>query len=176
MRKLTVVFIAIFACGLVTHADQLAKGDNELNFTFSYSDVSVDGGGGDSKSADLSGSWGYLLTNHHEIGGILMYSKLDIDSGPDTDSNAIGAFYDFNFQAGESTNPYVGAHYLMVGGDAGDMVDNQYGLRAGVKVYPWMNGGFNFGLQFDKFTGADSFPDGDSVSLFGGILVKWGNQ
>jgi hypothetical protein len=178
MRRVIAVLIAIVACGWVAQADQLAKGDNELVFDFSYEDFSVDSpspgvSGVDTKDINLAGRWGYLLTNRHEVGGVIDYSKSEVGSA-DSDSIGIGAFYAYNFAAGTNLNPFLEGHFLTIGGDAGDVFDNQYGIAGGVKVYPWENGGFDFGVSWDQLKGASSFPDADGFTLFGGILVKWG--
>lgn len=170
MRRAIGVLLAILVCGSVAMADQLKKSDKELGFTFSYSDISPDQGD-DLSTTVLDGFFGWLLTDHHEVGGLLTYTETEVGNAS-TDSSAFGVFYDYNFQAGTNLNPYVGGHYQTIGGDQGDFLDSRYGLRGGIKIYPWSNGGFNFGLSWDQFTGADNFGDADGTTLFGGVLIK----
>jgi len=119
---------------------------------------------------------GFMLTDQHEVGGRLSWFKSEFDSSTvnsDVDGNAIGAFYHFNFGMEGSMTPFVGAFYTIVGGDLGDIIDSDYGIEGGVKVYPWENGGFVFKAVWDQFTGSDNNPDGDGLGLFAGVGLKW---
>ena len=174
MRKVVVCLLAVLVCSwAVANAGQVAKGDKELAFSFSYVDFSFDDGGGDLKDMSLAARFGYLLTDTHEVGGVFSYLKHEETGSPDEDGTGFGAFYNYNFKAGTNMNPYLEAHYQVIGGDAGDVVDSQYGLAVGIKMYPWDNGGFRFGVSWDQLTGADSNPDGDGIVAFAGIQLKW---
>lgn len=175
MKKLLVsigIVMLLVGTTSVAMADQLKKGDKEMLFSFSYEDLSFDGGG-DLKTTDLSGAFGYLLTDANELGGTLLYSKVDAGSGGSVDSTLLGIFYHYNFKAGTNLNPYIGGFYNFVSGDTGDVFDNVYGLELGIKVYPWSNGGFNFGVNYSQWTGADTNPDADGLRAFAGVLLKF---
>jgi len=168
----TIAVVALLMVGAAgsVQANQLEKGDKEINFNVSYTDISPDVG--DSlKTTQIDGRFGYLLTHAHEVGFMLDYMK--IEDGSSADASIYGVFYHYNFRAGETMNPYVGAQVYAFGGDLGDVYDTSYGLQAGIKVYPWDHAGFNFGLSWDTLNGKDAFGDGDQTKLFGGVLVKW---
>jgi hypothetical protein len=153
------------------HAGFLAEGEMELAFSFAYSDLSVDGGPS-ATNVVLTGRFGFLLTDTHELGIVLDYADLEDFSGPRGDEIGTGAFYHFNFQAGADMNPYVGGFYTFIGGDAGDVWDTSYGLEAGVKLFPWDSGGFNFGVRWSQLTG-DAPADASGIDAFAGIQLKW---
>jgi hypothetical protein len=172
MRKLFVVLMVLAVVGgMAAYADTLKKGDKEATFRFSYSSISPDTGD-DIKETILEGGMGYLITDAHEVGGLLSYSKYDVGSDS-TDSNQIGVFYHYNFKAGDMMNPYLGVNVAMYGGDTGDMYDSSYGVEAGLKLYPWANAGFNFGVRWDNLMGANDIGDGTYTALFGGVLFKF---
>lgn len=154
-------------------ADPLKKGEKEIDFTFSYDNLNPDGTGDDLKTTILTGSFGYMLTDGHEVGGQLSYSKLDAGDAGDTDSTQLGAFYHYNFRAGTGMNPYVGARVFTISGDLGDIYSNGYGLVGGIKVWPWANAGFNFGVSWDQLMGDGDFEDATQTSLFAGIGIKF---
>jgi hypothetical protein len=162
-------------CGLLfatsAFADQLEKGDTEINFAFTFQQQDIDDSDLDPELTSLSGSFGYLLTDAHELGAILGYTDLKIEN-ESTDLFSFGAFYHYNFRAAENLNPYVGAQIATVTGD--DAVsDSSYGLTAGVKMYPWENGGFNFGVSYDQFAGDGDNPDSNTINVFAGVLIKF---
>jgi hypothetical protein len=171
MKRLSVVLaVLVLVSGSSAFAGQLAKGDWEFLFDFSYSKFSPDTGS-DEKSTDITGRAGYLLTDAHEVGGVLEYGK--DENGVSFDSTAFGAFYHYNFKAGTNMNPYVGAQYTFFGGDFGDFYESASGLTAGIKVYPWDNGGFNFGVLWENWSGEDFVEDADVTGLFGGVQLKY---
>lgn len=154
-------------------ADSLRKGQKEINFDFSYSKLEGDDSNQSLKTTLLTGMFGYMLTDGHEVGGILQYSKSEISGSASSDSTLFGAFYHYNFQAGPNINPYLGANLATIGGDLGDVFDTAYGIEGGVKVWPWSNGGFQFGVRYTKYQGADNFEDGTETALFGGVGIKF---
>ena len=171
-RKWILLAIAALVCA-PAFADPLKKGQKEIDFTFSYDNLNPDGAAEDVKTTILTGSFGYMLTDGHEVGGFLAYNKLDAGDAGETDSTQLGAFYHYNFHAGTNMNPYVGARISTISGDLGDIYDNSYGIVAGVKVWPWANGGFNFGVSWDQLMGADDFEDATNTSVFAGIGLKF---
>lgn len=172
MRKLlSLGAVLAFVCGTAAFADTLKKGNMELSFAFSYDDLSPDSGE-DAKTYNLDGAWGYLLTDRNELGATLSYAKVE-GGGVSADAMRYGAFYNFNFAAGDMANPYIGAQIEGFSGDLSDFYDMSYGISGGVKFYPWANGGFNFGARYDWLTGADDFEDATDLRFFAGVNVKW---
>ncbi len=151
-------------------AGQLAQGESEVTAGFSFEDVSSDGG--DSQTIDLSLGWGRMLTDAHEVGGMLGYSKLDFDSEGSVDGGTLGAFYNYNFAAGTNMNPYLGVNVATFFGDLSDFYNFGYGVEAGIKVWPWDNGGFTFGIGWDS-TDTEFDSTDDTLSAFMGIRLKY---
>lgn len=172
-RKWTLLAIAALVCAPAL-ADPLKKGEKEVDFTFSYDNLDPDGEGSDElKTTIITGSFGWMLTDTQEVGGFLAYNKLDAGDAGDTDSTQLGAFYHFNFRAGTNMNPYIGARISTISGDLGDIYDTSYGFVGGIKVWPWANAGFNFGVAWDELMGSDDFEDATDLSMFAGIGIKF---
>jgi len=164
-----IVFAMLLLGGIaVADADQLEKGDFEVGFRLSYSDLDFDGPGGDSDSKEFVGSFGYLLTDHHELGAGVGY----FGSGS-FDTVEYGGSYSYNFRAGQSLNPYLGALILGFGGDRADVFDLGYAVELGVKFYPGSHGGMLFGVTYRQLTGANKGPDASNVIAFGGLTLKF---
>ena len=171
--RIVVLFALALLVALPASAD-LTKGEKEVTASFSYSTQDFDDSDVELTDMDLDVDFGYLLTERHEIGGRLAWSKTEVEPGGlDFDSTAFGVFYHFNFNLGGATTPFVGAFWTTIGGDEGDIVDSDYGIEGGVKIYPWENGGFIVKAVWDQFTGANDNPDGDGLGLFAGIGLRW---
>jgi hypothetical protein len=183
MRKVLALVLFLGVIG-VASADGLEKGDNEVSLRLSYSDTDFgsDSSGSDlgsTKNTDVSISYGWLVTDRHEVGLIAAYSKLKIDGGDifldeSVDGTRFGAFYIYNFGASGSLTPYVGASLSTLGGDLGDSYNLQYGAEAGLKFYPFENGGISFGLGYSKLK-ADmpGLDDADDLNIGVGLLLKY---
>ncbi len=173
MRKVLVMLTVLaMVGGMAAYADTLKKGDKEMNFNFSYAKISPDEGD-DITLSQFAGAMGYLITDGNEVGLQFAYQKQDYGGGDSSDSNTISAFYHYNFKAGETMNPYLGVLATTYGGDMGDSIDMSYGIQGGVKVYPWSNAGFNFGVQYEQLMGANDGGDATNVAAFGGVLIKF---
>ena len=169
-----VVLMALALVVTMPAMADLKKGDKELTASFSYSTQDFDDSDVELTDIDLNVDFGYLLTDRHEVGGRLNWFKTEVEPGGlDFDGNSFGAFYHFNFNLGGAMTPFVGAFYTVVGGDEGDIVDSDYGIEGGLKIYPWENGGFIVKAVWDQFTGANDNPDGDGLGLFAGVGLKW---
>ena len=150
-------------------AGQLAKGESEVSAGFIFSDSSS--GDDDLQTIDLSLGWGRMLTDAHEVGGFLGYQKAD-DGDFSLDGGSLGAFYNYNFAAGTNMNPYLGVNVSTFFGDLFEAANFGYGVEAGIKVWPWDNGGFNFGIGWESIdTDFDSTVD--TLSAFMGIRLKY---
>ena len=167
MRKRIIMALSalLLAGASIAGADQLEKGDREIIFRFSYSNLDFDGPGGDSETTEILGSFGYMLTDHHEVGFGVGYASFD-----SSDSLEYGAAYTYNFRAGTSLNPFLSA---LIVGFGGDVFDLGYGVEAGVKVYPWEHGGVLFGLTYRELTGADGVPDASNLLAVAGLILKF---
>ncbi|MCP3962598.1 MAG: outer membrane beta-barrel protein [bacterium] len=170
MRKQIIIALSalLLAGASIADADQLEKGDREIIFRFSYSNLDFDGPGGDSETTEIAGSFGYMLTDHHEVGFGLGYASFD-----SSDSVEYGAAYTYNFRAGTSLNPFLSTLIVGFGGDLDDVFDLGYGVEAGVKVYPWEHGGVLFGVTYRELTGADGVPDASHLLAFAGLTLKF---
>ena len=184
MRKIFgIVAILAFMCGTSVFADTLKKGNKELSFSFSYDDVKLKNieSEGNFKTYNLLGSFGYLITDGNEAGINISYNKTELPVIADRetkdtasfDSIGYGFFYNYNFKAGDMCNPYLGAQVQGFSGDFGDYFNWSYGATAGVKIYPWSNGGFNFGARYDWVQGQEDIVDSTDLRFFAGVNVKW---
>ncbi len=163
----TAVIVALVGC-TAAMADTLSKGDTELSLDLSYVEIERDDGGR-VEEIDLNGRYGRMLSDAHEIGLELFYSQEG-----QFDGTGAGVFYDYNFKAGDMLNPYVGVTYVpLIEGDLGDIYDSAYGLRLGVKVWPFEHAGAAFGVSHFQLEGQGSAADADQLSLFGSLRVKF---
>lgn len=167
-KTLSAVAMLLLAAFSAVEADQLEKGDTELQFRFSYNQIDFDGPGGSAETTEVLGLFGYMLTDHHEIGAGLAYAAFD-----SFDVVEYGVSYHYNFRAGANLNPYLGAFVLGFGGDRGDVFDLGYAAEVGVKVYPWSHGGMVFGLAYRELEGAGGAPNATNVISFGGLSLKF---
>jgi len=184
MRMRGIVAVAVLIlCGTV-FAEGFEKGDAELSFRISYVDVDfgstqgLDLGG--TTDAELTFAGGWLLTQSHELGLSLGYVKQEIEGGDvfqseDTDGTSLGAFYNYNFTTTSSvTIPFIGFNFAALGGDVGDVYNFQYGVEAGLKIYPFEHGGVVFSIGYTELVAEeDQLPDGSALSLGGGLLLRF---
>lgn len=168
LRMFTILGALILASVSVASADQLAKGDFEISFRFSYSDLDFEGRGGDAEIKEFVGTFGYMLTDHHQLGAGIGYAGFD-----SSDTVEYGGAYSYNFRAAQSLNPYVSAVILGFGGDRGDVFDFGYGAELGLKVYPWPHGGMLFGVTYRQLRGKGGVPDATQFIAFGGLTLKF---
>ena len=180
MRPVAILTALLLACGM-TVADPLQKGDNEVTFRVSYSDTdfkSFEGNDlGSFEDTEIALTYGWLLTNHHEVGLLAGYFRQKDDGGDifadvSIDGTTLGAFYNYNFTSG-NLNPYLGAFVASVGGDAGDQYDLEYGAEIGLKIWPWKNGGFSFGLTWSELESSTDFPNAQGLAFGAGLLIKY---
>ncbi len=170
--RFVAILCAVLALFPPASAAVLETGEKEVDFAFSYNDLDPDGASSAVKTTALMGSFGYMLTEGHEVGGRLAYRKVEVGNA-DADSAQFGAFYHYNFRGGEMLNPYLGASATLFSGDLGDLYDNAVGFEGGVKVWPWANAGFRFGLSYEELFGSGASDDASSLTLFGGIGIKF---
>jgi len=154
----------------------VAKGQNEVAGLITYADV--DYGDSDSKETDLRLSYGRYLTDMHEIGVSVGYFKQELgdeDFGSvSVDGSTLGVFYHLNFPTSGTVTPYIGVNGAWLGGDISDAYDFQYGVSAGIKIYPFEHAGFSFGASYQKLNGAESYiDDADGISVAIGLLVRF---
>ena len=182
MRYAIIVGLCFAVAGAAA-AGELQKGDNEVAFEAAYSDTDFGSSEGfdlgSTKETDLSLSYGWLVTDHHEFGLVAGYFKQDIDGGDvfanaEVDGTRLGGFYTYNFGNYGNVTPYVGGVISTLGGDLGDSFDLQYAAEVGIKVYPWEHGGFNVGLGYFQLTAdAPGLDDADGLNLGIGVLLKY---
>lgn len=161
---------------LTSLAAGVAKGQNEVAGLVTYADM--DYGDFNSKETDLRLSYGRYLTDMHEIGVSIGYFKQEVgeeDFGSvSADGSTLGAFYHLNFPTSGTVTPYIGVNAAWLGGDISDAYDFQYGVSAGIKIYPFENAGFSFGAAYQKLNGAESYiDDADGISVALGLLVRF---
>lgn len=168
-RVCAILIVVVLSHAPAALADYLEKGDRELSFSLSFSDLDFDASSvGDSDSTELTATFGYLLTDHHEVGvGAAVFE------GNGSSSSILVLFYSYNFRAAANVNPYIGGQFLAYNGDIGDLFDTAYGLVAGIKVFPWSHGGFFFGVSYREIQGASSVLDATELNAFSGLRVKF---
>jgi hypothetical protein len=176
MRKLFVVLMVLAVVGgTAAFADQLKKGEKEVNFAFSW--TSFDPGGGFDKVQQImiDGTWGYMLTDAHEVGALTQYQRYS--DGGSFNNYGLGAYYNYNFKAGTNMNPYLGARIAYLRFDDFGGFERPYkalyGVVGGIKIYPWQNAGFNFSLAWDQYQKDKADENGKQLGAFVGVLVKW---
>ncbi|HEX9011604.1 MAG TPA: outer membrane beta-barrel protein [Holophagaceae bacterium] len=177
MLKPTLALVLLASCGAAAlQADAPKAGEKELGLQFNYSNLDTGTSSSPNiESTQLKASYGYLLTDHHEIGGFLGYTSQKVYQTAST--TAFGVAYSYNFQIGKETTPYLGAHAAFLSSSLpnGALADykNYYGLEAGLKVYPWDHAGFTFAATWDTYV-KDHAPDnGTQFALVVGLGLKW---
>ena len=167
MRKLVVLTAILVAVPTATAMAQgLEKGDTEIGVSLSF--INVNRGGSSNESARLAVEYGRMLTDRHEIGGVLIYTKQN-----EFDAPRFGAFYHYNFSARGNLTPFLGGQVTYIGGDLGNTYDFALGAFAGVKVYPFEHAGFQTGLRYDRIEGDGPSPDATELALFGSLRIKF---
>ena len=187
MRKTLIALLSlvIAAAGAVTMttAGALEKGQKELLLRFSFSNIdfgTVSGiDFGERQDTDLGVSLGWLLTDNHELGISVSFSKAEIKNSDfgdaEFDSSASGGFYHFNFSGPNKVIPFFGFNAAVVGGDFGDLYDTQLGVEFGIKAYSFEHVAILASARYTKlFADAPGFPDADAVSLGVGIILNFG--
>lgn len=161
--------VAALLLGVPAAADQLEKGDRQLRFDLAFSTLDFDAERvGDSDKIELTAGFGYMLTDHHEIGAAAGWFAQN-----GSDSTILLLYYTYNFRAGQILNPYVAGQFLTYQGDLADLFDIAYGVEVGVKVFPWSHAGFLTGLNYREVRGAEDIFDATEINLFSGLLVKF---
>lgn len=164
--------LAMLTVPCVGLAADKADGRNEISGMISYADIDY-GSGVDSQETDIRLSYGRYLTDMHEIGVSAGYFKQEIED-VSADGGTLGAFYALNFPTSGPLTPYVGVNAAFITGDLGDLYDFQYGASAGLKIYPFTNGGFSVGLAYQKLTAAEDYiDDADGFSVAMGLLLRF---
>jgi hypothetical protein len=190
---------ALVILGLVTLlaapalAEAPEQGESEVSFAVSYSDIDRGAGNlgsfenvdfGSTTSTDLTLAYGWYITDMHEVGGILRYTKIEdefvdvldgdlVQIKTDADGVEYGGFYHFNFNYDATTTPFVGIEVVGFAGDVSDAYDYGYAGIVGLKVYPFDHAGVVFSGSYFERTGADDLPDADGFELSAGLLIKY---
>ncbi len=185
MRNLILGLCVVLGAFAPAMAEGPEAGESEVQLSFSYSDVDLGEENGvdfgESTDINFSLSYGWYITDHHEVGGILSYTKSEITSTVDevtveidTDGYGVGAFYHYNFSSGNVATPYLGVAVQSIGGDAGDVYDLSYEAQLGVKFYPFDNAGVLLAASYSQLMAAeDGLPDADGIQLVAGLLIKY---
>ena len=101
MKSSRIVILAALALIVAMPAVAgLKDGEKELTGSFSYQTRDFDDSSVETTDIQLNVDLGFMLTDNHEVGGRVSWFKNEIDTDfgdEDTDGNAIGAFYHFNF-------------------------------------------------------------------------------
>jgi hypothetical protein len=181
--RISAVATVIALATIPIAAGPLTKGDKETSFRLSFAKVefgSAEGFDlGSTETLDASFSYGWLLSDSHEIGGLVAYNKQDYDGGDlfedqKTDGSAFGVFYNYNFKTQGNLAPFVGVSASVLGGDVGDLYDWEYDLLAGIKLYPFEHAGVVFEVSYGMLQSSeDGLPDGDGLALGVGLLLKY---
>ena len=170
MRKLFVVCAAALVLGFVAApavADEIEKGSKELTLEFAYTDTDDWG-----TEISLDVSLGYMLTEVHEVGGIVDWTNTDPDAGDSQSGGTIGGFYRYNLGIdADMLVPYAGAKAVLALGDFSDYYDFGAGVELGTRVMPSEHASINVELFYEKLFGTDIFDDKDSFGLAAGISI-----
>ncbi|MGH8442056.1 MAG: hypothetical protein ACRETF_04035 [Nevskiaceae bacterium] len=172
---------ALFAQGALAELPFKA-GDRELTFEGSLREASVearlefDGGGSlavsddETRSLLTTGTFGYFLTDRHEVGVIAGVLWFDSDQGSDFDALA-GLSYDFHWaKEGSAIVPVAGALVRTVMFDA--IADYTYGVSGGFRVLAAHDISVNARLYYEytraedaAFPGAELIVEQDDVGV-----------
>jgi hypothetical protein len=181
MRTATILMSMALLCAAPALAEAPEQGDNEVQLALSYVDLDLGEqngfDAGERTDATFALSYGWYLTDHHEVGAVFQYQESEFQSGGETaesDGIGYGAFYHYNFGAGETATPFLGVRALGLGGDLGDAYDFQYDVTFGVKIYPFDHAGVLLAASYGELQGAeDNIPDADGLTVEAGILMKY---
>ena len=168
MKRLSILTAVLLLTATSAMADTRQKGDTELSLDLSYTNVDRENRDDNDEEARVSLRYGRMLTDAHEFGGEFFYNKEN-----DFYGTGLGVFYHYNFRAGDNLNPFLGANFVFLAGELGDIYETAYGLFAGVKVFPFEHAGFAFGTSYHWLQGKGPLADAAQVSLFGSLSVKF---
>jgi hypothetical protein len=181
--RYAVALVLLIACVGGAAAGELTKGDKEAAFRFAYSNTDLgtsDGSDfGSVENIDLSITYGWLLTDRHQLGLLAGYLKEETDGGnlfedSSVDATRLGGFYAFNIKTKGILTPYIGASIASIGGDLSDAYNLQYGAEIGLKIYPFEHAGLSIGLGYAQLASdAEGLPDASGISLGAGLLIKY---
>ncbi|GEM_PF-2568967 len=147
-------------------AGSLEEGTYELQFDFSLVDTST------GSHFAFAGGVGYLLTEHHQVGPVLSYTRDDPDGGATLDGFGLGGFYNYNFSTiADQLVPYAGVQLEYFGGDFGDLYDTGFQLYGGLRVMPGAHAAVNLKLFYDTKTGSGGVEDLDSTGVSAGLSI-----
>ncbi|PYT09014.1 MAG: hypothetical protein DMF49_03640 [Acidobacteria bacterium] len=170
----TMLFAGVF------NAAALKEGTNELELTFSYTDndaIKLTDGTelvSGSKDLTLDGLWGIMLSNNHEVGPVLTYSRFDPDKGSTTEAGSIGGFYRYNFESSGSIIPFVGAFAAKNFGDLDDVFSWQAEGHGGIRVMASDSAAVNVQAFYLRNFGKSDFDDQDVYGIRAGLSIFFG--
>jgi len=153
-------------------AQSVAQGENEVAGRLSY--VDVDYGYFDSSDTRLDFSYGRYITDMHQLGVTAGYINQEVNDAS-VDGITLGAFYALHFPTSGILTPYIGLNAAWLGGDVGDLYDFQYGVGAGLKIYPYEHAGISVGIAYQRLQAAEDYiDDADGLSFGVGLLIRFG--
>lgn len=151
------------------------QGEREVAVQLSYSNFSNGSAGSSNTETTLiTGNFGYLLTDHHELGFSLGYESQKVVTT--ASDSRLGANYTYNFKGGQDATPFLGLHagvlnYSNAFGDS--PYKSFYGVEAGVKLYPWDHAGFLFSASWDQYNKDAAPKNGQLLAMKIGITLKF---
>lgn len=164
--------LALFAvlAGAVSPALATPLEDKLNEWSFDVSWIDVDDVG---STTNIDGQWQWILTpkGYHEVGARLTYLKIDPDFGSSSDAMIFGPVYTFNWFPDKPVTGYVSGSFGFVSGDLGDVVDDQWSIDVGAKMFVGDSAAVRFEYFVEKLMGAEGFDDQDSNGLRIGISI-----
>ena len=168
MKVFVLTIVALMSFGAAQAA--LEKGDNEVEFTFNYTDTDEVG-----STLQFDLLYGWFLTENHEIGLLANYFDIssDVADELDVDGGSFGGFYRYNF-GGDVWSPFLGARVSTAFGDLGDAYDLGYGVEAGARYLVGDHAAIVGRLFWEKLQAAEDFiEDSDTLGVAIGLSIHY---
>ncbi len=143
---------------------------NEWSFALNYTDEDDVG-----KSIQYFLDWSWIFERgYHQLGASVSAFDIDYDDPyePDLDGSVIGPVYQWNWTPSKEWGTgFLLAGYGIVGGDMGDLFENQVIAGVGIKAFVGNSAAIRAIYTFSQMKGEDFVADRDTTSLVVGISL-----
>ena len=157
------IILAAALLGVTSTEGAFMKGSKEADLSVSYS--GLDAAGSDLDLLQISGSYGYLVTDSFSINAALSYMDVDL-AGMSLDSTLLGVGIEYHFSPEGDLVPFAGVTFdfadINVGG-LGDDEDWAWDVHLGVKQFLRENVIVKYQVGYIDFDDFDI--DGVNVSV-----------
>lgn len=125
------VLVRLDGDGLPPFAGGLEKRDGEATLDLTFQDEEDIG-----TFISVNGSVLFILAGgYFEIGPVYSYARIEGDDGSFFDGYGFGPRAEINFLPDLSATPFITGSFLFLGGDLGDVFDDEVSVGAGIKIF-----------------------------------------